>query len=77
MIIVTAANSLTSATHDRMPVLIDAKDLEPWLSGENGNRVVVSAARRPFAPVAVSKRINRTGNVDAPTLIDEVSLDTT
>jgi len=35
-IIVTDANALTRTIHDRMPVLLDKADFEPWPSGSAG-----------------------------------------
>jgi putative SOS response-associated peptidase YedK len=72
-IIVTSANALTRAIHDRMPVLIDSKDFGPWLSA--GAELLRSAADNTLRVWPVSKRVNRTGNVDDPTPIEEVSLD--
>ena len=73
-IIVTAANILTRTIHDRMPVLIEPKDFEPWLSGEAGTELLRPASDDTLRLWPVSKRVNRTGNVDDPTLIEEISL---
>jgi putative SOS response-associated peptidase YedK len=35
-VVVTAANALTRAIHDRMPVVLAERDVEPWLSGTPG-----------------------------------------
>jgi putative SOS response-associated peptidase YedK len=34
--IITDANAFTRAVHDRMPVLLDRTDHEPWLNGAAG-----------------------------------------
>ena len=73
-IIVTTANALTSAIHDRMPVLIEPKDFGPWLSGEAGIELVRPAPDDPLRLWPVSKRVNRTRNVDDLTLIEQISL---
>jgi putative SOS response-associated peptidase YedK len=74
-IIVTTANALTRAIHDRMPVLIEPRDFGPWLSGEAGTELLRSAPDDALRLWPVSKRVNRTGNVDDPTLIEQISLD--
>lgn len=73
-IIVTTANALTSAIHDRMPVLIEPKDFGPWLSGEAGIELVRPAPDDTLRLWPVSKRVNRTRNVDDLTLIEQISL---
>ena len=73
-IIITAANALTRAIHDRMPVLIEPKDFGPWLSGEAGPELLRPAPDNHLRLWPVSKRVNRTGNVDGSTLIEEISL---
>jgi putative SOS response-associated peptidase YedK len=73
-IIVTAANALTRTIHDRMPVLIEPKDFVPWLSGEAGTESLRPASNDRLRLWPVSKRVNRTGNVDDLTLIEEISL---
>ena len=75
-IIVTAENALTRTIHDRMPVLIEPKDFGPWLSGEAGTELLQPAPDERLRLWPVSKRVNRTGNVDDPTLIEEISLGT-
>jgi putative SOS response-associated peptidase YedK len=73
-IIVTTANALTRAIHDRMPVLIEPKDFESWLSGEAETELLRPAPDNRLRLWLVSKRVNRTGNVDDPTLIEQISL---
>jgi putative SOS response-associated peptidase YedK len=73
-IIVTDANALTGPIHDRMPVLLDKADFEPWLSGVAGTELLRSAADDRLRMWPVSRRVNKTGNADDdPTLIDEVA----
>jgi putative SOS response-associated peptidase YedK len=73
-IIVTAANTLTRTIHDRMPVLVEPKDFGPWLSSEAGIELLRPAPDDRLRLWPVSKRVNRTGNVDDPALIEQVSL---
>jgi putative SOS response-associated peptidase YedK len=73
---VTAVNALTRTIHDRMPVLIEPKDFGAWLSGKAGTELLRPAPDDQLRLWTVSKRVNRTGNVDDPTLIEQVSLGT-
>jgi putative SOS response-associated peptidase YedK len=73
-IIVTSANALTRSIHDRMPVLIELKNIGPWLSGEAGTELLRPAPDNQLRLWPVSKRVNRTGNVDDLTLIEKISL---
>jgi len=73
-IIVTGANELTRPIHDRMPVLLDKADFEPWLNGAAGAELLRPAAEDRLRMWPVSKRLNKTGSGDDdPTLIDEVA----
>ena len=42
--IITEPNKFVAEVHDRMPVLLDEKDYEPWLSGEAGLELFKPAA---------------------------------
>ena len=66
--------TITRAIHDRMPALIGAKDFGPWLNGEAGTELLRPAPDDTLRLWPVSKRVNRTGSVDDPTLIKEISL---
>jgi putative SOS response-associated peptidase YedK len=57
-----------------MPVLIEPNDIGPWLSGEAGTELLRPAPDDTLRLWPVSRRVNRTGNVDDPTLIEEISL---
>jgi putative SOS response-associated peptidase YedK len=73
-IIVTDANALTRAIHDRMPVVLDKADIGPWLNGEAGTELLRPAAEDRLRMWPVSRRVNKTGTGDDdPTLIDEVA----
>jgi putative SOS response-associated peptidase YedK len=72
-IIVTDANALTRTIHDRMPVLLDKVDFEPWLNGAAGVELLRPAAEDRVRMWPVSRRVNKTSSGDDdPTLIDEV-----
>jgi putative SOS response-associated peptidase YedK len=57
-----------------MPVLIELKDFGPWLSGEAGTELLRPAPDDQLRLWPVSMRVNRSGNVDDPTLIEQISL---
>jgi putative SOS response-associated peptidase YedK len=69
-ILTTTANTLTSAIHDRMPVILDPADYDVWLDPGMKDSVGVSELLRPFEPSAmrrypVSSRVNNVQNDDA------------
>jgi putative SOS response-associated peptidase YedK len=67
-IIVTAANTLTQAIHDRVPVIL--KQTSGLAQRHGGHRTCSSQPRRSPSHVAVSMRVNTTGTGDDdPTLI--------
>lgn len=73
-IIVTNANALTGAIHNRMPVVLDKADIGPWLKGAAGTELLRPAAEDRLRIWPVSRRVNRTGSGDDdPTLLDEVA----
>lgn len=55
-VIITAANELAAAVHDRMPVILDAADYDGWLAGEEIPLIPFPADR--MAAVANSTWIN-------------------
>jgi putative SOS response-associated peptidase YedK len=73
-IIVPAANALTRVIHDRMPVLIEPRDFESWLNGAAGTELLRPAPDNRLRLWPISKRVNRTGNIDDPRLIEGISL---
>jgi putative SOS response-associated peptidase YedK len=73
--IITEPNRFVAAVHDRMPVLLDEKDYEPWLSGKDGLELLKSAAENVLQKWPVSKRVNSSrAPDDDPTLIDKVKI---
>jgi putative SOS response-associated peptidase YedK len=72
-IIVTAANDLTRGIHDRMPVLLAERDVEPWLSGAAGAELLRPAPNDTLRLWPVSRRVNRTGQADDASLIEPMA----
>jgi putative SOS response-associated peptidase YedK len=70
--IVTAANATMQAIHDRMPVFLDRAAIAAWLSGTGGSELLKPANDDLLQMWPVSKRVNRPGNSDDPTLIAKV-----
>lgn len=63
-LIVTAANDFTRAIHDRMPVLLEQRDLDPWLAGRPGVEVLRPAPEDALRMWPVSKAVNVSGRGD-------------
>jgi len=70
-IIVSGASAWMEAYHDRMPVLLAAKDFDAWLDGSLGPDALKPAAESALRAWPVSPRLNRTGvGDDDPTIIE-------
>lgn len=68
-ILTTIPNTLTSAVHDRMPVLLDRESYDLWLDPSMTSVQVVSELLKPFDAQSmrcypVSTRVNRVKNDD-------------
>jgi putative SOS response-associated peptidase YedK len=65
--LITSPNELVAQVHDRMPVILEAKDFEAWLSGEAGAEALRPAGNDVLRQWPVSKRVNssRTSDEDA------------
>lgn len=73
-IVVTAANALTRAVHDRMPVILEAAGFAAWLDGSATSAVLRPAAADRLRMWPVSRRVNRAGaGDDDPTLVAETA----
>jgi putative SOS response-associated peptidase YedK len=74
--LITAPNKLAATIHDRMPVILEAKNFERW---EHGNAEGAGALMRPAADDVlqkwpVSKRVNSSrADGDDATLIDMIA----
>jgi putative SOS response-associated peptidase YedK len=69
-ILTTTPNALTSAVHDRMPVILDRADYDLWLDPGMTNVEAVSEMLKPYDPrtmrsYPVSPRVNHVANDDA------------
>jgi putative SOS response-associated peptidase YedK len=71
--IITDANDFVSPIHDRMPVLLEPDQFAPWLAGDVGNEIMVPAANDRLRVWPVSRRVNKVGNGEDPTLIEQVA----
>jgi putative SOS response-associated peptidase YedK len=78
-ILTTGPNATLEPLHDRMPVILDADDLEAWLSPDRGAEEVlallVPAADDALKAWPVSTAVNRVGT-DGPELLAPVELAT-
>ena len=72
-IIVSGASAWMTPYHDRMPVILAAKDFKGWLDGSIGVEALKPAHESALREWPISPRINRTGaNDDDPTIIEPV-----
>jgi putative SOS response-associated peptidase YedK len=73
--IIGEPNKLVGEVRDRMPVILEPRQFELWLSGEAGLKLLKPAGEKVLNRHPVSKRVNRAppGNSDE-TLIEEVAL---
>jgi putative SOS response-associated peptidase YedK len=73
--IITEPNDFVAEVHDRMPVILEPKDFQPWLSAEAGLEALKPAANDVLQRWPVSKRVNSSrAPADDPTLIDRIEL---
>ena len=71
-IVVGAANEWMTRYHDRAPVMIEQKDFDAWLVGEDA--ALQPAKEDALREWIVSPRVNRSGvGDDDPTMIERVS----
>jgi putative SOS response-associated peptidase YedK len=54
-------------------MLIEPDQFVPWLAGEAGTEILVPAATGRLRVWPVSRRVNKVGNGEDPTLIEEVA----
>jgi len=69
-ILTTTPNSVTSAVHDRMPVILEPSDFDLWLDPGMKDASIISELLKPFDAAAmrcypVSTRVNQVLNDDA------------
>ena len=73
--IITEPSTFVAKMHDRMPVILEDKDFEPWLSGQAGTELLRPASEDILQSWPVSKRVN-SSRADAgdATLIDPIKI---
>lgn len=76
-ILVTDANTLVRAIHDRMPIVLSREDYDAWLAPETKDLDHLKALLRPAQPapwtlVEVSRKVNSPKN-DSPDLLEPVA----
>ncbi len=73
--VITEPNDFVREHHDRMPVILEPDQFEPWLSGQAGVEVLKPAADGVLRQWPVSKRVNSSkAPADDPTLMEEINL---
>lgn len=77
-ILVTRANELMAAIHDRMPVIIAPEDYTAWLDPQCAERDTIAHLLEPYPAesmrvTAVGTRVNNVKN-DGPDLVEPVSV---
>ncbi len=72
--VITDANEVVGELHDRMPVILEQDQFEPWLSGAAGVEILTPAANDVLQRWPVSRRVNssRADDGDA-SLIDPIT----
>jgi len=72
--VITDANEFVAEVHDRMPVILEPDQFEPWLAGSAGVELLKPAADDALQRWPVSKRVNSSrANADDATLIDPLT----
>jgi putative SOS response-associated peptidase YedK len=75
--VITGSNKLVAEVHDRMPVILEAKDFEQWERGDvkEASVLMKSTKEDVLEKWPVSRRVNsaRTSDEDT-TLIEPVSI---
>ncbi|MCE4226768.1 SOS response-associated peptidase [Methylobacterium sp. C25] len=69
--VVTEPSDWMEPYHDRMPVILDGKQIDAWLDGSAGTEILKPAEESALKEFPVSKRVNKVGNDDDPSLIEK------
>ncbi len=76
-IITTEANALLEPVHDRMPVILKAKDYDQWLDAKETKSERLQSLLAPYpAAEMASHAVSRAVNIpatDSPELIEELN----
>jgi putative SOS response-associated peptidase YedK len=70
--VVTQANEFVAEVHDRMPIILEADQFEPWLSGRAGLELLKPSANDVLQCWPVSKHSSRASD-DDESLIEQIS----
>jgi putative SOS response-associated peptidase YedK len=76
-ILITDANAFTRTIHDRMPVILQPENIDPWLKGDAGTELLRPAPEDAIRMWPVSKRVSKPGNTDDASLIEPIVLHST
>jgi putative SOS response-associated peptidase YedK len=69
--IVSGASEWMTQYHDRMPILLEAKDFDRWLDGSMKKHELWPAAEAALRQWRVSQRVNKSGKCDDdPSIIE-------
>jgi putative SOS response-associated peptidase YedK len=72
--VITDANEVVGELHDRMPVILEQDQFEPWLSGAAGVEILTPAANDVLQRWPVSRRVNSSRDDDGDaSLIDPIT----
>jgi putative SOS response-associated peptidase YedK len=76
-VVITAdANELVAQIHNRMPLILHAKDYTRWLSDEPDPRdLMVPFPSEPMRMWPISTRVNKPEN-DDPSILESIKLET-
>jgi hypothetical protein len=75
--VITEPNRFVAEVHDRMPVILEAKDFEQWERGDTNDAATLMRPAEEDAPQRwpVSKRVNSSRAADDdPTLIEPITV---
>jgi putative SOS response-associated peptidase YedK len=72
--IITAANDFVGKVHDRMPVLLQPKDFDRWLTGNAGTELFRPAANDYLQAWPVSRRVNSSRAPDDDPTLSGISI---
>lgn len=74
VIVTTGANAAVAPIHDRMPVVIDPRDFDRWLTGEpaEADALLKPAPDDLLEAIPISNRVNRVAD-DDPGLIEPIA----
>lgn len=72
-IMTTAPNDFVARFHDRMPVVLEARDFDEWLNSEDPRTLLKACHNETLINYPVSTRVGNVRNED-PSLVDPIGL---